>query len=145
MRIWVGWRVKNVKKGFRFWVKNRDCVHLWVKFCIQNIVLGVSRRKNSNKFPCGAFYSCVFNDIFNEVHETSPSFITHLEKVFRHRHCENFTMAFFLLPNKHQPIRKNYVLRMSLEDVVTSLGRPHLVPYVTPREASAAIVHKMGF
>ena len=60
MRIWVGWRVKNVKKGFGFWVKNRDCVHLWVKFCIQNIVLGVSRRKNSNIFPAELFIPTYF-------------------------------------------------------------------------------------
>ena len=32
-----------------------DCVHPWVKFPIQNVVLRVSKRKNSKKFPCGAF------------------------------------------------------------------------------------------
>ena len=47
--------------------KNHDCVHLWVKFCIQNVVLGVSRRKDSEIFPCRAFYSCVFNEMFIEV------------------------------------------------------------------------------
>ena len=117
--------------------KNRD----WVKFCIQSIVLGVPRRKISKIFPCGAFYSCVFNEMFIEVpqfHKTSLSFITHLEKVFRH-HCENLTRAFFLLPNMHQPTRKNYVLRTSPEDVLTSSERPHLVSYVTPREASAVV------
>ena len=71
-------------------------------------------------------------------------FIMHLEKVFRPPLCESFTRAFFLLPNKHQPTRKNYVLRTSLlrtspEDVLTSSGRPHLVSYVTPREAFAAV------
>ena len=66
-RIWVGWRVKNVKKRPWCWGKNGDCVVLWVKFCIQNIVLGVSKRKNSKIFPCGAFYSCVFNEMFIEV------------------------------------------------------------------------------
>ena len=63
MLIWVGWRVKNVKKGLGFGQKNRYLV----KFCIQNIVLGVSRRKNPKIFPCGAFYSCVFNEMFIEV------------------------------------------------------------------------------
>ena len=28
--------------------KSLDCVHLWVKFSIQNVVLGISWRKNSN-------------------------------------------------------------------------------------------------
>ena len=36
--------------------KSHDCVHLWVKFSIENIVLRVSRRKNSKIFPCGAFF-----------------------------------------------------------------------------------------
>ena len=134
--------MKNVKKSLVFWEKNHDCVLLWVKFCIQNLVLRVSSRKNSKIFPCRAFYSCVFNKIFIEVpqfHKISPSFITHLEKVFRPSHCENFTRAFFLLPNKHQHTRKNYILRTAPEDVLTSSGRHYFVPYVTSREASAAV------
>ena len=133
---------EKCKKGLGFGYKNRDYVLLWVKFCIRNIVLGVSRRKNPKIFPCGAFYSCVFKEVFIEVpqfHETSPSFTTHLEKVIRPHHCENFTRAYFLLTNKHQSTWKNYVLRTSPEDVLTSSGRPHLVSYVTPREAFAAV------
>ena len=33
-----------------------DSVHLWVKISIQNVVLRVSRRKNSKIFPCGTFF-----------------------------------------------------------------------------------------
>ena len=68
----MGWSVKNVKKGLGFGQKNRD----WVKFCIQRIVLGVSKRKISKVFPCEGFYSCVFNEMFIEVpqfHENFPS------------------------------------------------------------------------
>ena len=40
--------------------KNRkkcpDCLHLWIKFSIPNVVLRVSRRKNISL----AFFSCVF-------------------------------------------------------------------------------------
>ena len=59
--------VKNIKKALVLGVKNRDYVLLWVKFCIQNIVLGVSRTKIAKLFPCEAFYSCVFNEMFIEV------------------------------------------------------------------------------
>ena len=58
---------EKCKKGLGFGYKNRDYVLLWVKFCIRNIVLGVSRRKNPKIFPCGAFYSCVFKEVFIEV------------------------------------------------------------------------------
>ena len=36
--------------------KDPDCVHLWVKFSIQNVVLRVSGRKNSKIFPGGTFF-----------------------------------------------------------------------------------------
>ena len=36
--------------------RNPDCVHLCVKFSIQNIILRVSRRKNSKMFHCRAFF-----------------------------------------------------------------------------------------
>ena len=51
MLIWVEWRVKNFKKGLGFGQKNRYLV----KFCIQNIVLGVSRIKNPKYFPVELF------------------------------------------------------------------------------------------
>ena len=31
-----------------------DCAHLWVKCLIQNVVLRISKRKDSKMFPCGA-------------------------------------------------------------------------------------------
>ena len=43
---------ENRKKCPDFGKKGPDCDHLWVKFSIQNIVLRVSRRKNSKMFPC---------------------------------------------------------------------------------------------
>ena len=37
--------------------KAPDCVHLWVKFSIQTVVLRVFRSRNSKIFSCRAFYS----------------------------------------------------------------------------------------
>ena len=43
-----------------FWKKSADCVHLWVKFPIQNVSLKVSRRKRYKMFLCWAIFSCDF-------------------------------------------------------------------------------------
>ena len=51
------WRGRPV-----FGKKGPHCFHLWVQFSIQNVVLRVSRRKNSKK--CGVFFSCVFDEMF---------------------------------------------------------------------------------
>ena len=48
----------KISKMLWFWEKGPDCVHLWIKFSIQNVVLRVSRRKNSNMLPCRTFFSC---------------------------------------------------------------------------------------
>ena len=40
------------------------CVHFWVKFSIQNVVLRVSSRKVSEMFPCRASFSCAFDEMF---------------------------------------------------------------------------------
>ena len=53
-----------------FLKKGPDCIHLWAKFSIQNI--GLSRRKNSKTFPCGAFYSWVFNELWKCPNSTKP-------------------------------------------------------------------------
>ena len=58
---------ENQKWRPDFGKKDLDCVHLWVKFSIQNILLGVSRRKNSKMFPCEALFSCVFDEMFIKV------------------------------------------------------------------------------
>ena len=58
---------ENQKKGPDLEKKGPDGVHLWVKFSIQNGVLGVSWRKNSKMFPCGASFSYVFNKMLIEV------------------------------------------------------------------------------
>ena len=48
----------KIKKSAPILVRNgRDCVHFWVQFSIQILVLRVSRRKISQIFPC--FFSCV--------------------------------------------------------------------------------------
>ena len=44
------------RKCPHFGKKCPDYIHLCVKFSIQNVVLKVSRRKNSNIFHCGAFF-----------------------------------------------------------------------------------------
>ena len=59
-----------------FGKKGPNCVHVCVKFSIQNSILIVSRRKNSKMFPCGTFFSCVFDEMFMEAlqfHEASPA------------------------------------------------------------------------
>ena len=44
-------------KKLSWFLKERPwCIHPWVKFSIQNIVLRVSRRKNSKLFPCGPLF-----------------------------------------------------------------------------------------
>ena len=42
------------------YLKIENCVHLWVRFSIQNVILGVSSRKNSKMFPCVAFFFLCF-------------------------------------------------------------------------------------
>ena len=54
---------ENRKGCTDFGKKGPDCVHLWVKFPIQNLVLRVSRRKNSKMFPCGTSFF-VFDKMF---------------------------------------------------------------------------------
>ena len=53
--------------GGWFSEKCPDCVHFWVKFSTQNAVLRVSRRKNSQIFSCGIFFSGAFNKMFIKV------------------------------------------------------------------------------
>ena len=57
--------------------KGPDCIHLWVKITIQNIVLRISRGKNSKMFPCRASFSCVFDEMFICLSKC-PSFTTPL-------------------------------------------------------------------
>ena len=57
-RGWGRGRRRGEASPALFWKPKKcpDCVHLWVKFSIQNVVLKLSRRKNSNILPCGAFF-----------------------------------------------------------------------------------------
>ena len=43
------------KKCPDFGKKGLDCIHLWVKFSIPNVVLGASKRKNPKCFSTGRF------------------------------------------------------------------------------------------
>ena len=68
------WKVKKVSW---FWGKKALILSTFgIKFSIQGVVLRVSRRKNSQILPSGAFFPCFFFDkIFIEVpwfYETSP-------------------------------------------------------------------------
>ena len=47
--------------------KGPNCVHRWVKFSIQNVVLRVSRTKSTKMFPSRASFSAAFNRTFVEV------------------------------------------------------------------------------
>ena len=47
---------ENRKRCPDFGKKDLDCVYLWVKFPIQNIVLRLSGRKNFKMFPCGVLF-----------------------------------------------------------------------------------------
>ena len=55
-----------------FGKKSHDCVHLLVKFSIENIVLRVSRRKNSKIFPCGAFSVLLMKCLSESPNSTKP-------------------------------------------------------------------------
>ena len=68
---------ENWEKCHDFGKKYRDCVHHWVKFSIQNLVLRVSRRKKSKMFFCGAFFFlCFWWNLYQSAlvpHQTCPS------------------------------------------------------------------------
>ena len=55
------------KKCLDFRMRDPGCVHLWVKFTIQNVVSRKSRRKISKIFHSGASFSCVFDEMPIEV------------------------------------------------------------------------------
>ena len=58
---------ENRKKCPDFGKKGPDFAHHWVKFSILNVVLRGPRKKTSKMFPCGASFSCVFDEMFIEV------------------------------------------------------------------------------
>ena len=60
---------ENRKNCLDFGKKGPGCVNLWVKFFIQNVVLSMSRKKNSKMFASGNSFSCVFDEKFMEVYE----------------------------------------------------------------------------
>ena len=52
-------RIWKSKKMPWFWKKGPNFVHSWVKSSIKNVVLRLSRRKSSNIFTCGAFFTFI--------------------------------------------------------------------------------------
>ena len=55
---------ENKKKCPDFRKESPDCVRPYIKFTIQNAVLRVSKRKNFEKFPCEAFFTGSFDELF---------------------------------------------------------------------------------
>ena len=55
---------ENKKKCPDFRQKGPDCARAYVKFTIQNVVLRESKRKNFEIFPCGAFFTGIFDKMF---------------------------------------------------------------------------------
>ena len=51
-----------------------DCVYLWIKCFIQNVVSRVSRRRNSNFFLTRSFISCALDEMFTDVSEFQETF-----------------------------------------------------------------------
>ena len=58
---------KMEKKCLDFGKKGHDCVHIWVKLVIDNIVLRISRGKNFKMFPCRVLFPCAFDKMFIKV------------------------------------------------------------------------------
>ena len=52
-----------------------DCVHLWVKFPIQNIVLRESKKKTPKCFTVGLFFLVFFTEFFIKVPQFLPPFL----------------------------------------------------------------------
>ena len=63
------WKLKKVPW---FWKKAPDCVHLWVKFFVQNVILRVFRRRNSKNFSCRVFYSGLMKCLWKCPNFTEP-------------------------------------------------------------------------
>ena len=55
---------ENQRKCPDFRKKGPDCARPYVKFTIQNVVLRESKRKNFEVFPCGAFFTGIFDKMF---------------------------------------------------------------------------------
>ena len=56
--------LENRKRCPDFREKDPDCVHPYVKFTIQNVVLKASKIKSFKTFPYGAVFSGIFDDTF---------------------------------------------------------------------------------
>ena len=110
----LGWRGRpplpffwKLKKVQWFSKKSPYSVHFWFKFSIQNVVLGVSRRKNSKIFPCGIYFSCVLMKCLSKCPSSSkPSMLWDISgcvHVLRHcsfcktLHLKCLTVFFWIL------------------------------------------------
>ena len=85
---------KNWKKFPGFSKKGPDCVHLWVKFSIQNVLLRVSRRENSKMFPYRASFLVFLKHCLSKCPTPSPPPTCHTCKnsgwapALRHSFCK---------------------------------------------------------
>ena len=67
---------ENRKKNPDLGKKGPHCLHVWVKFSIQNVVLRVSRRKKAKKcYTAGPFFTCVFDEIFINCSSSTKPFL----------------------------------------------------------------------
>ena len=78
---------ENRKKCPEFGKKSPDCIHHWVEFSIQDVVLRVFRIKNSKTFPCGASFPCVFEEMFFKVQYSQCQHIQLYSALLRHIHA----------------------------------------------------------
>ena len=63
---------KNRKKCPDFGQKNPDCVHLWIKFSIQNVVSRVPRRKKLQNVSLRGHFSCFLRNVYWSALFSSP-------------------------------------------------------------------------
>ena len=81
--------------------KHSDCVYLWVKFLMWNVVLRVSSRKSPKIFPVGFFF-CVEDKISIEVSWLQEIFLPwKIPGCTLHLHSEH-SLAFYLIDNSLQ-------------------------------------------
>ena len=100
-------------EAFLAYKKSFDCVHLFVKFSIQNVLLRVSSRRNSKIFSCGVFFSCVFEETFIEM----PQFYKPPEAYLKScdtltRHIQNPSIGYYSAIFRHI---QNLVQRLHMQ------------------------------
>ena len=83
------------KKCPDFGKKGLDCIHLWVKFSIPNVVLGASKRKKSKMFLYRAFF-IVFDEMPFKIDFSKNAFSKSLSKTSESSICIYTLLKIFL-------------------------------------------------